>query len=80
MAVRRRDRMTNVRPGRRVTDPCDSCAGEGALLPLPNGHLAAARFVVPNRRAWSSLPVAPCPVCEGTGATLDRRPRRWGQG
>lgn len=80
MIAVRRDRLTNVRPGRRVSEPCPSCCGQGALLALPNGQAVAATYVVPDRRRWHRHPVAPCPTCEGTGIELLRRPRRWGEG
>lgn len=77
-----RDRMTNVRPGRGAVDPCPTCMGSGALLPLPSGQTLGAQYVVPHRGAWHNHPagVAPCPPCEGTGWELGRRPRRWGGG
>lgn len=80
MIAVRRDRMTNVRPGRRVVEPCPTCLGMGALLALPSGQVVSAVIVVPNPRAWASLPVAPCPACEQTGNEPRKRPRNWGVG
>lgn len=76
----RLDRATNVRHDRRVADPCQTCLGGGALLPTPRGLLVAALTVCPNRRAWRSLGVDPCPSCEQTGIDLGRPPRRRGEG
>ena len=76
-----RDRMTNTRRDRRVGEPCPTCHGYGALLPLPSGVAVCAMFVVPNMRAWPNLPVCPCPSCDQSGIEPRRgRPRGWGQG
>ena len=76
-----RDRLTNVRRDRRVGEPCPTCHGARALLPTPSGTVVSAAFLVPNERAWRSLPVCPCPVCGQSGIEPRRgRPRGWGQG